>query len=210
MERHSDRVRRALLDSAEELFARNGVDAISNRRIAEHAGAANHSAVAYHFGTRDELLRALLVRHTEPMEARRAELSAELGPDPTVYDLVRSRILPYVEVLDSLPRPSWRARCLMQLRSVPSAMAMAEDLLNELDADADVAFMRAKTDAVSTDVMRARSGLVGHLVVGVCAEYEAEMNAGTHRGDWIGVGYFLIDAATGMLSAPATRPGNPA
>ena len=209
MGRHSDKAREALLDAAEELFAQDGIDAISNRRIAEHAGMANHSAIAYHFGSRDELLRALLVRHTEPMDARRRELAAQLGPDPTVYDLVRSRILPYVEVLESLPRPSWRAQCLMQLRSVPSATAMAEDLLKELDVEVDVTFLLAKADAISTDVMRARSSLVGYLVLGVCAEYEANMNAGTQRGDWIGVGYFLIDAAAGMLSAPASRPGRP-
>lgn len=46
---YGDRVRQALLDSAEELFAAHGIDAVSNRRIAEHAGNSNHSAVNYHF-----------------------------------------------------------------------------------------------------------------------------------------------------------------
>lgn len=55
---YGDRVRQALLDSAEELFAAHGIDAVSNRRIAEHAGNSNHSAVNYHFGSRDELIRA--------------------------------------------------------------------------------------------------------------------------------------------------------
>ncbi|MEK8228766.1 helix-turn-helix domain-containing protein [Oerskovia sp. M15] len=76
MGQHSDRARETLLTSAEELFARYGIDAVSNRRITEHAGTANHSAIAYHFGGRDELLRALLDRHLEEMNRRRTALVA--------------------------------------------------------------------------------------------------------------------------------------
>lgn len=207
MGQHSDRARESLLDAAEELFAQNGIDAVSNRRIAEHVGSANHSAVAYHFGSRDGLLSALLGRFSEPMAARRMELVAELGDEPTVHDIVRSRLLPLVEMLDSLPRPSWRAQFLVQLRSMPSARQILEESSTGIGLDSDVAALVAKADGVSDALMRARSGILGSLVLGVCAEQEAQMNTGTQRGDWFQVGYFLIDAAAGMLSAPVTHPG---
>lgn len=44
------------------------------------------------------------------------------------------------------------------------------------------------------------------MVLGVCAEYEAQVEAGTNRGTWTQVGWFLIDAAAGMMSAPVTHP----
>lgn len=209
MGRHSDRAREELLDAAEELFAREGIDAVSNRRITEHAGSANHSAIAYHFGTREDLIRALLSRHLEPMNDRRQQLLAQLGPDPSVHDIIRCRLLPFIDVLNALPRPSWRAQFLSQLRTVPSAVAVIEDLAGRQGLGGDVNSVIAKVEGVTEQVMRARSGILGHLVLGVCAEYEARMNEGTQRGDWVDLGYFLIDAAAGMLSAPVSRSGEP-
>ncbi|QAY60286.1 TetR/AcrR family transcriptional regulator [Microbacterium protaetiae] len=206
MGQHSDRAREALLDAAEELFAKNGIDAVSSRRIAEHAGSANHSAVAYHFGTRDDLLRALIFRHNDVVAARRRELLAELGPHPSVHDIVRCRLLPLVELLDSIPGPSWRAQFLAQLRSVPSAVAVLEESADELDLGTDFSSLATAVEGISPATMRGRSAILGYLVLGVCAEYEAESNSGTARGSWRAVGYFLIDAAAGMLAAPVTRP----
>lgn len=61
--------RTALLRAAERLFAREGIDVVSLRRIAIEAGQANHSAVAYHFRDKKELIDALLSRHSAPIEA---------------------------------------------------------------------------------------------------------------------------------------------
>lgn len=205
MGQQSDRAREALLDAAEELFAQHGIDAVSNRRIAEHAGSANHSAIAYHFGTRDDLLRALLQRISAPMAARRSELISELTAAPTVHDVIRCRLLPLVEHLDSLPQPSWRAQFLAQLRSSPSARVISEESVGKLDIGRDVATLLVRVDGVSDGIMRARSGILGHLVIGICAEQEAQINTGKQRGDWLEIGYFLIDAAAGMLSAPVTH-----
>jgi AcrR family transcriptional regulator len=61
------------------------VHEVSNRQISEAAGQGNNTAVGYHFGTKTDLIRAILRRHREPVEARRKELYAEsvliVGPD---------------------------------------------------------------------------------------------------------------------------------
>src|SRR5690606_17611446 len=93
MARHGDQSRQALLDAAEELFATQGIDSVSNRRIAEFAGQANHSAVAYHFGGRDDLIRAIFDRHEQPVRGRRAELAARLPADPEVTDHLRCLVV---------------------------------------------------------------------------------------------------------------------
>lgn len=114
----SDRARDALLDAAEELFARNGIDAVSNRRIVEHAGAANHSAIAYHFGGRNGLLRALVERHHDEMSRRRRELMSQLDETPNIHELVTTRLRPLIELLDSLPkRAGGRSSCRRSRRS---------------------------------------------------------------------------------------------
>lgn len=203
---HSDRAREALLDAAEELFARNGIDAVSNRRIVEHAGAANHSAVAYHFGGREGLLRALVERHHVAMSQRRRELTAQLSDSPNIHELVTCRLRPLIELLDGLPKPSWRAQFMSQMSAVPSAVEIAKEVIGDAGLPDELQFINGALDGIPEAVLRGRAYLLGTMVVGVCADQEAKMNEDANRGSWEQVGGFLIDAAAGMLGAPVTDP----
>lgn len=195
------------MNAAEELFATYGIDAVSNRKITEHAGTANHSAINYHFGGRDELMRALLTRHVEKMSIRRAELVAALGQEPALRDVVACRILPWVEQLEVLPRPSWRARFLYQVRRVPSVAAVLADTAAANDGFEEMLLhLRADLGQIPPTVLRARAGILGHMVLGICSEFEARIQEGTEQGSWVSVGYFLVDAIAGMLAAPVTHP----
>jgi AcrR family transcriptional regulator len=64
----------ALLDKAEAMFATKGIDGVSLRQIGVAIGSANANVIGYHFGTKDTLLKAILLRNRGPIEARRAEL----------------------------------------------------------------------------------------------------------------------------------------
>ncbi|KAD3633032.1 TetR family transcriptional regulator [Arthrobacter yangruifuii] len=209
MGQHGEKAREILLDAAEELFARYGIDAVSNRRIAEHAGTANHSAVAYHFGGRDELLRTLLTRHLADTTRRRSALFEALPADAGLPDLLACLILPWTDHLASLPLPSWRARFVQQMRSVPSMHSMlgqaavASPLTDEL-----VKRVHAALGGVAPSVLYGRSSILGTMVLGVCADYEERVQDGVEEPNWTGVGYFLIDSCAGMLSAPVTHPGD--
>ena len=55
-----DATRKALVVAAFRLFAMEGVGAVSLRRITASAGAANQSAIHYHFSNRLGLVRAVL------------------------------------------------------------------------------------------------------------------------------------------------------
>ncbi|WP_040165670.1 TetR/AcrR family transcriptional regulator [Microbacterium gorillae] len=205
MTQHTERTRDALLRSAEELFAREGVEAVSNRRIAEHAGAANHSAVAYHFGSRDDLLRALLERDRDRMALRRDELDRELGRGASMHDVITARILPWIELLAEQPTPSWRARFLEQVSALPEGAALLRENAIAAAGLDDLLDRDAFTDVdLAPSVRRARAGIVGAMVLRACAEYEQRREDGTAEGDWLAMGYFLIDAATGLVTAPAT------
>lgn len=195
------------MDSAEELFALHGIDAVSNRRITEHAGTANHSAIAYHFGDRDALLRALLSRHREEMSKRRLDLIATLPDDAGVRDILACMILPWIEYLASRPMPSWHARFLFQVRSVPSVAEVLESsLMASPEVEALIHRMQAALDHVPPEVVRGRALILGPMVLGVCASYEGQIQNGERVPNWRGVGYFFIDSCSGMLSAPVTHP----
>lgn len=212
MATYGDQARETLLDSAEELFARHGIDAVSNRTIADHAGTANHSAVGYHFGGRTELLRALATRNHADMLDRRRELLAGLSDDCPLRDIVAANIIPWVDVLDSLPAPSWRARFMRQVVSTPSVMdsLRAEPTPPEdsMRLDAMLPDSLPELQDVPRNVLRNRSRLVEGLALDACAGYEARLADGSVASNWLNVGYFLIDAASGMLAAPVTRPSD--
>ena len=68
-----------LLDVAERLFARRGIDAVSLREIVRESGQNNLSAAHYHFGSRQALMGALLARRIRAINAVRHQRRVELA-----------------------------------------------------------------------------------------------------------------------------------
>ncbi len=94
--------RLALLRAAEQLFADKGVDAVSLREVSAAAGQANNSAVSYHFGNREQLIDAILDRHSAHIQNRYvAQLEAlERHGQITLRALVEILTLPIIAKLD--------------------------------------------------------------------------------------------------------------
>ena len=68
--------RERIIDAAEPLFAESGFDLVSLRDITNRAGA-NVASVNYHFGSKDNLMAAVVERHALPInQARIAMLDA--------------------------------------------------------------------------------------------------------------------------------------
>ena len=84
--------RTQLLDAAERLLAERGFRGTSVRAITDLAGV-NLAAVGYHFGSKAELLAAVVRRVIEPITAAQAAGLDRLHartPDPTVTELVEA------------------------------------------------------------------------------------------------------------------------
>jgi AcrR family transcriptional regulator len=84
---------------AEQLYADHGLDAVSLRQIAEAAGQKNHAVVQYHFGTKEELLKAIVRYRTEDaQDRRRAALDAleASGRQHDVRGLLEAAVVPLV------------------------------------------------------------------------------------------------------------------
>ena len=91
-----DGTRERLLDAAERLFAEAGYTA-SLRDITAAAGA-NLAAVNYHFGSKEELVKAVLLRRVGPINAERRRRLAALE-SPTTEDVVRAFLEPALRAI---------------------------------------------------------------------------------------------------------------
>ena len=91
-----------LLDAAEELLDRHGLEGVSARAISQAAGHRNNAAVHYHFGTRAELVEEVLTRRQVPIDAERHRCIDELEArgDVTLEDLVVALYQPLMPLMD--------------------------------------------------------------------------------------------------------------
>lgn len=70
-----------LIETAERLFAAHGIEGVTLKQIQVAAGQSNASVIAYHFGSKNGLVRAILGHRQPPLDADRERLLAELAPE---------------------------------------------------------------------------------------------------------------------------------
>jgi AcrR family transcriptional regulator len=94
--------RLALMRAAEQLFAQQGVDRVSLREIAIAAGQRNVSAATYHFGSKRELIEAILERHSRPIQNDWVNTLQQENPERrlTLHELVELLVRPIVAKID--------------------------------------------------------------------------------------------------------------
>lgn len=97
-----------ILDAAERLFALNGIEATSLRKITSDA-KANLAAVNYHFNSKDELVRSVYSRRIRPMnESRIARLQAlETNEANTLEAILQAYFEPTIDMALSLQNPGF-------------------------------------------------------------------------------------------------------
>ena len=86
-----------LLEAAERLMAEHGADGVSLREISAGAGQANNNAAAYHFGSREGIIEAVLDLRMGPIDARRSEMIAAPKSTSSLHELVRAVVVPLAE-----------------------------------------------------------------------------------------------------------------
>ncbi|GAA2985745.1 TetR/AcrR family transcriptional regulator [Streptosporangium longisporum] len=199
--------REAILDVAERLFAERGVGEVSNRQIGQAAGQANNFAVGYHFGTRADLVRAIVRRYTADTEERRLRMLEEIGDSADLRAWISCLVRPATDHLDALGVPSRRARCLAQVTTVP---ALRQIVTEESTATPSMrrtlqGMLRLLPD-LPEQVHRARGDMTYLLIAHTLAERERALHEGepTAQASWEAVAVGLVDALTGLWQAPVT------
>jgi AcrR family transcriptional regulator len=96
-----------ILDTAERLFGENGYSVTSLRQVITEA-EVNLAAVHYHFGSKEDLLDAVVLRKAGPVTQARLELLARVEADagdgpPNVERVLESFLLPTAEMGQTNP-----------------------------------------------------------------------------------------------------------
>lgn len=95
----SDRTRARLLQKALRLFAQEGLKGVSLRRIVSAAGAANPSALHYHFGDRWALVTAIAGQVFSRLREASLPRLQELSTRPhTLREVLEAVFMPVVEL----------------------------------------------------------------------------------------------------------------
>ena len=95
--------RAKLIAAGERIFATDGIHGAQMRDIVRGAAQSNDSAVHYHFGSRQGLLRAICERHIEEMEPERRRRLAAQDPSPGLAVVVADLLRPTAERLRTQP-----------------------------------------------------------------------------------------------------------
>jgi AcrR family transcriptional regulator len=200
--------REAILVTAERLFAEHGVYAVSNRQISEAAGQGNTAAVGYHFGTKADLVRAIVRRRTLPVERLRARMVAQVTGSTDVRDWVACLVRPTTEYLAELGNPTWFARFGAQLMTDPALREiMIEESLASSSLIETLDGLNRCLPALPAEVRVERGDMARQLMVHVSAERERALAEGTPtpRATWHDAATGLIDAIIGLWLAPVTN-----
>jgi AcrR family transcriptional regulator len=97
----SQATRDRILDAAEHLFGLHGFPCASLRQITDEAGV-NLAAVNYHFGTKEALYKAVLIRRIRPVNEERLNLLGQ------AEQLAGDQPVPLRAILDTFVRPLLR------------------------------------------------------------------------------------------------------
>jgi AcrR family transcriptional regulator len=99
--------RERIMNVAERLFARRGIDRVSIRDITT-AAKVNTAAIHYHFGSKQGLIVAILDRSQAELNRRRAELldQVEASDTPTLRDVIEALVIPSAQLVADTRGPS--------------------------------------------------------------------------------------------------------
>ncbi len=211
-------MREAILAAAEELFSRDGFNAVSVRDIAQAAGA-NPGSVTYHFKTKDGLLLEIYQRHCVPMNARRSELLAAASrirdPQDRLEAIIRAYLVPAFTSGSDLAGGGAR---LTRLRAVMSAEgnAVAAKIIAQTFDDTSHAFIDAIHESLPhiprTEIVWRSHFLLGALYYSlVTPERVTRLARGEADGsDAANAIEQLVRSTVASLQAPALEQRMPA
>ena len=200
-----------LLKTAERLFAELGLEAVSTRMISREAGQKNHSALQYHFGSRDGLIEAILNYRLTPINQerlRRLNALQHRGDTVTVRKLTEVFVEPFAEELLKPIEDSCYVSLLAQLYAYQPGRVLFQKnrgrkrALHELNA-----MMIKVLKPLPLSVVHLRLQLMGRQTMTAIAEWDEarrnqsiELDAKSLR--WRTDN--LVDFIVGGLQAPAS------
>ena len=186
-----------MIDAAERLATERGLNGLSLREVQLAAGQRNKSAAAYHFGTREGLIGAVVAARMGPVNDRRTALIAvlDVGPAPSLRRWVEALVEP---LADATRQPgSNYARFLLQGLADPLMARVVRDSLESASYIAVRSRILAQLDHLPPSLRERRVDGAAQLMVSTLATWEARRSkpSAVVRRD-------LVEMCLAVLTAP--------
>lgn len=202
--------RTRLLSQAEKLFADAGTEGVSLRGVARAAGVSP-ALVHYHFGSREALVEAVVLRRLGPIQKRRVamlEALRERSEAPGVREVLEVLVVPVAEVAARRGRAGRAylkllSRLLSDHRGFTVELVMAH-FGEPLRAVGDL--LAAALPGLSRELIGRRLTLGVQLSLATLADPQPFAAAGDEPpADAHELAELLLDFLTGALAAPDSR-----
>lgn len=191
-----------MIEAAEELYGRHGLDGVSLRQLSVAAGTGNNYAVQYHFGDAAGLIRAILVKRVPEIELRMARLLAKTKAEGRLGEtraLVELLFRPLFDHVDSRGERA-HARFVLALLNSQAGTQHFTGLLDQMPiADHVFELLHAANPDIPPRFLRERQRLITILVLTSVFNRHTPFDEDEFEAA-------LIDNALNMASAALTAP----
>jgi AcrR family transcriptional regulator len=188
------------------------VNGVSLREIGAEAGQRNTGAARYHFGSKADLIDAVLRYRMEPINRRRLAMLEELDAEGRGYELrglTDAFVYPLSDQLGDVGRPSWYLRFVLQAALVHGSAATLE---GDQPWTSGVKTLRRRVLAALADLGMAPSArqdrwtLYGGFITHALADREQTLQFAPEQVRTPRVPFLahIVDTAVALAAAPVT------
>jgi AcrR family transcriptional regulator len=202
--------KQALLDAAAVLMDERGVDNVTIQDISLASGHRNRSAVRYHFGSRDAVVRAVVMRTMDAVDAERNALLDHLeatGAPFTPRSVIEVVIGPLARQLRT-PEGRRYLRICAQLINHPRFMSDAGDAITlNTSISRCAGHLIPVLARLPGPVAAERASQVTGFVVRTCGDQSRLMDSDAPARPVLSVEDFtlnLVDTVLAILEAPTS------
>jgi AcrR family transcriptional regulator len=167
-----------ILDAAEQLFSQRGVARTSVRALTS-AAEVNLAAAHYHFGSKEALLRAVVLRRIAPLNEERLK---RLDQIEAAGRLDESSVEPLLEALLWPTLEFWRKRELEPLwfvfsEPIETVRPLIGEIFSEINRRFGAAFQRALPHLGRDEVLERQHFAIGTMLHVVSGRFQASPDA---------------------------------
>ena len=191
----------ALILAAERLFAERGIEAVALRHVNQAANQKNMSAAHYHFGSREGLIRAVLMYRWPELDKRRGELLRRDVDDKDIRFYLEAFIKPLIEQLKPRDEGNYYIRFMQQYERYTEDYEFAKELTPASVEIYDN--LERLISYIPLDVRRLRIGYLINMIHSVLAVAEERLgNQEISHSEIELIAANTIDMVASALTAP--------
>jgi AcrR family transcriptional regulator len=199
-----------LIRAGERLFAEHGIEGVSLRQIGASAGQRNSGVTQYHFGSKDDLVHAIVAYRLPAVNARREALLDRIeyrGSGGDLTSLAEALVLPMAAQLDE--SENHFLGFLSRLTSLPTgehpALSVQGAPLSGIDRLMHLVYTRLSH--LPAPLYSQRFVLASNTAIHALADRQHALRGGRVEANESALFVAgLVDAVTGLLDAPLSEP----